>query len=242
MNERPAPCEDKKASVSKTPAHSYFERQVLCSHRQFRLSVLRNLVLFAATPVLIYLGVTVLRSVLSETVDSSTASLVLLLALGIVATASAMGILWTVTVFQVEQRFARIRRQWEFAAESVSVDNEAHAAEAVATLSRTWLYRLVLLRWLRDLRRSIVLVAVLTSLVGALVVSNASPLQAWLLGWDGQTCVLVLGLSLAASFVLVSRLLAKASKDAEREPDEAIIARLRELLGEVKALRRGRLA
>ncbi len=240
--EAPPPCEDKLAIVSEKPAHSYVERKVLCSHRGFRISVLRAVVLLALAPVVAYSLVGLIRYVFPAPFHDSSLSDVLLTALGASLAVSAVIVVWTNLLHLVEQRFARIRRQSDFAAESVNIDQEERVAEAMSMLSKTWIYRIILLQWLRDVRRGILFAALFSFLVGALLMSNVPAVFSLVTTGGAFGWALVLAIDLSALILLTTRLINKAAHGSHLDPTGPVTDRIISLIAEVKDLRRGRLA
>ena len=235
----PMACEDRMTPVALKPAASFIERAVLSAHRKFRLSVKFWLALVVATPPVLYALADIFTILASELEIEILSNGVIPGLFALVITISALIVMTMSATHLVEQRFTLIRRQFDFGAEAINVDDESHIENAIITLQKTFAYRIILLRWLRDLRDVVVAAPVFGTLVLLLAVAYFPQILATISPDDRFAWATVFGADFLFAVYFANRLIHAAGDSKPLNPIAPIVGRLGKLLSEVQSLRRG---
>jgi hydrogenase/urease accessory protein HupE len=232
----PIACEDHIAPIPQKPEATFIKRAVLMAHRSFRNAFKLRLALAFAVPPTIYAAASSFSMMAGHFDNEILSSGAIVNSFGFVVAVAILAIVSMTMSTQVDQRFQLIRRQFDFATEAINVDDDVHIQNAVITLHKSFMYRVVLLRWLQDIRDVVVLAAVVGALIALLAVpylSNTVPMADWsawasVFAFDFIVLLLVANrqVQIAGSLILAS-------------PIAPTSARLNSLLDEVKNLRRG---
>ncbi|MFS2319232.1 hypothetical protein RMQ97_14945 [Maricaulis sp. D1M11] len=235
------PCTDVRRDVPRQPAASFEERRILTAHRTYRHKLVRRQMALLSIPVIaavLGLGVSEGFRIAGLTPLISQLAGWLFAAMFV---AGALATIWQSCWHLVERRFAAIRRNAALAGEAIGLDDVDHAAEAIETLLEMRLFRIVLLRWMRDWRDMFMASSIavgLVMLMAALAMLLIGPMT--YADICRSAALALLALTAMASAGYLSRdLLREAAAGDTLDPMPVVNARLTELIEEVKDLRRG---
>ena len=217
------------------------EKAAFSHFAELRHRMRKLVTIMAIQPVIGLLIFNIAQEALVNTGMSRVQASLLASAIGLMVFIVPATVLWLVGTFSFERCFFSLSKQERVASEQISRDDINMARNATSALFDSWLDRILLSRWVRDMRFTFVLASTLVSVLvmGLSVIFSNYATPEFFNPIATLFSFTLSALSVVRAIMFSNALMRMVNRFDEVDAPERIAERFDKLIGEVIELRRG---